>query len=188
MENHTHSIDKYGGKWTDEELEKFFLFCLLNRNVTYPKLCDIFDWVIESHWKGSFGKSFRVLPEDSLARSLKWFGHRFPNQTAKFIKENLWITASFLKHCTRKMMVEKCKGIGMKLASMYLRNTRCEEFAVLDVHIKRFLEKGGWSLKSSYLELEEVFSNIAKRAGMTMFELDMAIWQNYRVKRQESGL
>lgn len=183
MENHTHSIDKYGGNWTDEELEKFFLFCLLNRNIPYPKLCDIFDQLIESYWEGSFRWSFKVLSEASLARSLKEVGHRFPNQTARFIKENLWVTASFLKYCTRKTMVEKCKGIGMKLASMYLRNTRGEEYAVLDVHIKRFLEKGGFSPKSSYLELEKVFSNIAKRAEMSMFELDMAIWQNYRVKR-----
>jgi len=185
MENHMHSIDKYGGTWSDEDLEKFFLFCLLNRNITYIKLCDIFDWMIESYWKGTFERTFGNLSEESVARALKWFGHRFPNQTAKFIKENDWITASFLKHCTRKMMVEKCKGIGMKLASMYLRNTRCEEYAVLDVHVKRFLEQGGFNPNGNYLELEEIFGNIAKRAGMTMFELDMTIWQNYRVGAKE---
>ena len=185
--SHLHSIDKYGGRWTNEEREKFFVFCQLNRAIPYPKLCDVFDVLMEKYWRDNIYGSFiiSVYParnEIRIAEVLEKAGHRFPNQTAEFMVANGWVDAIFLKSCTREEMVHHCKGFGYKLASLFLRNTRGENYAVIDTHIKWFLEKVGIDMKLSYLELEGEFGKIARMREMSMYALDMKIWQERRRK------
>ena len=52
-----------------------------------------------------------------------------------------------LRTATRDELVKNVKGIGYKLASMFLRNTRGEEYAVMDVHTKRYLKELGYDTK-----------------------------------------
>jgi len=185
--SHLHSIDKYGGRWTNEEREKFFVFCQLNRAIPYPKLCDVFDALMEKYWRDNIYRSFiiSVYParnEERIAEILKKIGYRFPNQTAKFMVANGWVDAIFLKSCTREEMVQSCKGFGYKLASLFLRNTREKNFAVIDTHIKWFLKEVGIDIRLSYLELEEAFGRIACAQKMSMYALDMQIWEQRRKK------
>lgn len=76
-------------------------------------------------------------------------------------------------------MVDRCHGIGMKLASMFLRNTRGDDYAVIDVHIRRYLEERG--ITGNYLHLENEFRKIAESQGKSVTELDLEIWNERRV-------
>jgi len=180
--SHLHSIDKYGGRWTNEEREKFFVFCQLNRATPYPLLCKAFDHLLDEFWKGSISTSFKTEETEMIATNLRASGYRFYNQTVVFLLDNRWVDAIFLKTCTREEMVHSCLGFGYKLASLFLRNTRGENYAVIDTHIKWFLEKAGIDMKLSYLELEGEFSRVARMEGMSMYALDMKIWQERRRK------
>lgn len=104
---------------------------------------------------------------------------RFPRQTGKFIKL-FGDNPIDLSSATREELIAKIPGIGMKLASMFCRNTRGEQFAVIDVHIKSYLREQG-KLSKSYLENEETLKEIALDLGLTVGELDFIIWENRRI-------
>jgi len=73
------------------------------------------------------------------------------------------------------------KGIGLKLASMFVRNTRGEKIAVLDVHIRNWLkQKYGPGLPNSYYEQEKLFLQASKELGKDPIELDLEIWERER--------
>lgn len=72
----------------------------------------------------------------------------------------------------------------MKLASMFLRNTRGIKYAVLDVHTKRWLQKRGYG-NLSYEKLEQAFLNEARKMRKDPIKLDLEIWQKYRSGRKK---
>jgi N-glycosylase/DNA lyase len=184
MTKHTlHPIDKQKPKWTDEDLERMMIFCMLDRAQPYEKVCKVFNH-LNQHGLTTRDEikkiSYPYKDEVYLTNLLKEAGHRFPNQTAKF----LILFASNpinLRTASRDEIVKNIKGIGYKLASMFLRNTRGEEYAVLDVHVKRWLEERGFDPKANYKDLEHVFCHLAKGMGKTPYELDMEIWQGRRI-------
>jgi thermostable 8-oxoguanine DNA glycosylase len=173
-----HKLDKYGGKWTDEELKQFFIFCILDRATSYQKICDACDALIRDWWNGSIRASFSKHKFRGMSGTLKKCGYRFYNQGARFIIANCWVTAKDLRTWSRKEMVENCPGIGMKLSSMFLRNTRELQYAVIDTHIKQFMERCGIDINQSYEKLEKEFKRLAKMAKLSVYELDMAIGQD----------
>ena len=178
-----HPIDKQKPKWTDEELEKMFVFCLLDRAMPYEKVCKAFNHLDKNGLTTREGIKQIFYPGKDkayIASKLQEVGYRFPNQAAEF----LILFASNpidLRTSSRDEIVKNVKGIGYKLASMFLRNTRGEEYAVLDVHIKRWLEERGFDPKANYKDLEHIFCHLAKGMGKTPYELDMEIWQGRRI-------
>ena len=171
-----HPIDKNGG-YTEEQLEKFLVFCLLDRAMPYEKVCKAFnylDWLQLDTRKG-----LGSLSEKEIALHLKKAGMRFYNQTGKF----LYLFAHNhidLRNASREQLVANVPGLGYKLASMFLRNTRGENYAVIDVHVRRWLAARGIK-NSNYKKLEEAFLVEAKKLGMNAYELDMKIWQENRI-------
>ena len=73
----------------------------------------------------------------------------------------------------------------MKLASMFLRDTRNVELAVMDVHTKRWLaeqlEKRGVLYPKRYEDEENWMLQLAKEQGTTIRELDYKIWDAGRI-------
>lgn len=114
-----------------------------------------------------------------ITKTLKSVGFRFPNQTGSFIKR-FGDNPIDLETADRREIVTKIPGMGMKLASMFLRNTRGETFAVLDIHIKNFLKEMG-KLTENYLENEKNFFKIAEDLGVSPKELDFRIWEERRI-------
>ncbi|MTI85836.1 MAG: hypothetical protein FH756_18550 [Firmicutes bacterium] len=78
--------------------------------------------------------------------------------------------------------LHECPGFGMKSASWFLRNTGfCDDFAVFDVHVLRFLERIGVSVPKrlndkTYLQLEEILREICYKIGATLGALDYLLW------------
>lgn len=88
-----------------------------------------------------------------------------------------------LKTCTPEQL-EKIPGIGCKTSRFFIVWTRPEEpYAVLDVHVLRWLRARGYDAPKStpnahrYPGLEKAFISEASKLGLTPRELDLRIWQ-----------
>jgi N-glycosylase/DNA lyase len=97
----------------------------------------------------------------------------------------------------REWLVKTIKGMGMKVASHFLRNLGDTSLAILDVHIIKFLAeqigvplnltyenaikyfKKVVSRKQGYLDLEKIFQNIAKENELSTAMLDAYLWKFY---------
>jgi len=169
-----HYIDKYGG-YTDAEMEKFMVFCLLNRAMPYALVCKGFD-ALELHGLTN-REALKKASKEHIAKVLS-NGYRFPNTSADFLKA--WGNNPInLKTASREEMVDNINGIGYKLASMFLRNTRGLQYAVIDTHTKKWLKEQG-VVSSSYVELEKAFVEKSQELGRNLYEFDMEIWQEKR--------
>lgn len=75
-----------------------------------------------------------------------------------------------------------CPGFGMKSASWFLRNTGfCNDFAVFDVHVLKFLDRIGILVpnnlnEKAYLHLEEILRGICNKIGATLGAMDYLLW------------
>ncbi len=132
---------------------------------------------------------FARLSEDELAGKLKELGHRFYNARARYIVEarryiNIKeIVGSFKDPWrAREWLGNNVKGIGYKEASHFLRNTGFLDFAILDRHILRVMERAKIIRipksvsKRTYLEIEKKFIKLAETLEMRPGELDLYLW------------
>jgi len=180
-----HNIDRplEGSKYKALELDEFMVFCILDTACPYEMVCKAFDELKEMGM--TTRKEIIKWREDMIENALRRAGYRFPKQHAGRIKK-FGYSSIDLRTATREELVDNITGIGMKLASMFLRNTRGEEYAVIDVHTDRWLEKelrafDQWKPRMSYEEKEKAFINLAKIIGKTPKELDLEIWQKMRI-------
>ncbi|MEM5843089.1 MAG: N-glycosylase/DNA lyase [Candidatus Aenigmatarchaeota archaeon] len=160
--------------------EKFIelCFCILVAGNNLEKTLEI--------WK-IIGKGFLNLGKDELSRTLKNLGYRFYNIRSKYIVENrekINLLEEFKCDCNfRKILVENFYGIGYKEASHFLRNIGCNNFAIIDRHVLKFLKSFNFikevpkSLnEKTYIELEKILEKIAQEIGITLAELDFCIF------------
>lgn len=178
--NDLHPIDKPGHPYTDEELEGFMVFCLLDRANLYETVCKCYNILEVSGLITR--KGIQKSTVERIEICLRSGGHRFPKQTAASIKA-FGDNFTDLRIASRQDLVDNIKGIGWKLASMFIRNTRGIGVAVLDVHIKNFLKRIYPEKdidKTSYAELENLFMSIADSLGVSVIDLDLEIWNASR--------
>ncbi|MEM3400164.1 MAG: N-glycosylase/DNA lyase [Candidatus Micrarchaeia archaeon] len=138
---------------------------------------------------------FAKLSKMKLAERLRKLGHRFPNSRASYIVEArkyaCGLKETLLKigeeYEMREWLVRNVRGIGYKEASHFLRNVGFENLAILDRHIIKVMRKyglargivppeGGSLSRKRYLLLERKLADVAKRARMSLGELDLYLW------------
>lgn len=128
----------------------------------------------------------------------------FPNTKAKYIvdtgveiylKSNSSIK-NILKSTqnpleVRDIIVAKCKGVGLKQASLFLRNILfCDNLAIIDSHMIRFIK---WFLipgaegitNKRYLIYEDILNKYAKSKNVSLASMDLAIWTVMRLTQRE---
>jgi N-glycosylase/DNA lyase len=97
----------------------------------------------------------------------------------------------------RTRLVDTCLGIGPKQASLFLRNVGYSpDLAILDSHVLRFMTRVGLvegqvqSIEgmARYEYVEGVLQRYARRQGVTVGVLDLAIWVVMRVSQKEFSL
>ena len=133
-------------------------------------------------------EGFRTLSQETLANLIKLNKHRFHNNKAKYIiKARDFVNIkSIIKDMTendaRKWIVENIKGIGMKEASHFLRNTGGQNLAILDRHILRLLAEHEIIVcpktlnSQTYEEIELKFKELASTLRMSLAKLDLFLW------------
>lgn len=168
------------GHLSNEELETRMIFAILDRAQSYGKVVAAFNALKA---EGIINRSIikNTTTEEEIAKILKSVGYRFPNQTAKHIYE-FGSNITNLRTATRDELVENINGVGPKIASLFLRNTRGENVLILDIHVKRWLAERGYDTTKPYEDLEKDFIAEAKKLGKDPRDLDLEIWQERRVK------
>ena len=165
----------------EKDIFKELGFCILTANFTAERSIKI---------QAEFGDEFCLLAEKELAEKLKKAGHRFPNKRAEFIvcaqdyngklKEIISKYDSEIK--LREFFSKNIKGLGLKEASHFLRNIGFKNLAIVDFHIVDLLVKEGLIEKPKnlnekrYIEIENVLLEIARKAKLSLAELDLYLW------------
>lgn len=192
------NITKYNQ--TTAELEEFILFwvCAAGKNahsaakgldkfLSYNSIDKYhryaptpFDWI----------KTYRYQLQEQfiLAQTLKNCGIGCYNQKARTFLE--LANSNLDLHTCSAQELETITGIGMKTSRCFILHSRKNaQYAGLDVHILRYLGNLGYSVpkqtpaKKKYLELEQVFLEIAKEKGLSPADLDLMIWKEYSQKK-----
>lgn len=182
-----HNIDKPDGNYTNPQLDEFMVFCILDTAVPYEMVCRTFD-ALKSNGMTQ-RKNIRKYHVSNIVKVLRSSGYRFPNQHARRIWEFGYNEIN-LKTATREDIIKNINGIHYKLASMFLRNTRGLDYAVMDVHTRRWLRN--WLQNNSKLTTEKIkkltyeqeedyFKAVATLLCTTTKELDLKIWDENRV-------
>jgi N-glycosylase/DNA lyase len=128
---------------------------------------------------------FRKLSKGKLQNELKKLGYRFHNR-AEYIRKNQ-VKINLLNQIrkmdsksARQFLVKNFRGIGMKEASHFLRNTGRKNVAIIDRHILRSLGFGDVRAltEKKYLEIEKKLEKIAELSGLNLAELDLYLWSD----------
>ncbi|MDN5328110.1 MAG: N-glycosylase/DNA lyase [Candidatus Woesearchaeota archaeon] len=163
------------------EFFKELCFCLMTANFNAERSIMI---------QEKINNGFLTLNQEQLAKTLKELGHRFPNMRAKYIvearayKENIKDTLYSLKDDLerRNWLVKHIKGLGLKEASHFLRNTGFLNVAIIDFHIVdllaeyKIIEKPKSLTKTKYLQIEEKLKTLSEKLNLSLGELDLYLW------------
>ena len=129
-----------------------------------------------------------TISEKDLAKFILNNKHRFHNNKARYIvearkhhpiKEKLKNKQELE---SRDWLIKNVKGIGIKEASHFLRNTGSKNLAILDRHILdkmseyKIINKPKTLTLKYYLEIEEKFNNLAKELNISSAKLDLLMW------------
>ncbi|MHA2279400.1 MAG: 8-oxoguanine DNA glycosylase [Promethearchaeota archaeon] len=84
---------------------------------------------------------------------------------------------------TRRVLMKAVNGMGMKLASHFMRNVGMNGLAILDVHVIDGLNKRGVidieklsPAQAEYLDIEQKMKDYAEQVGIFLDELDLLLW------------
>ena len=169
---------------TDEELEKFLFFvvCVAGKNAdtTIRAVNSFFDGVDKP-----FAHLKKLVAEGRLKDELK--KHRLGKYGLmdKAVHDILEANLD-LRKCSVDDL-ENIRGIGPKSSRFFLSFTReGTRFAILDVHILRWLSNQGVNCPRNtptgrkYFELEQEYLDRADALGRTPVEMDYEIWKASR--------
>ncbi len=181
---------------------KFELSHAVMQNLKHNGLLDI--KILDYSYEDRLGDSLRssVMVD---GRSIKY---RFPNTKAKQIaaaRENIYGRGIRLREMLDKYsepldlrvaLVKLVPGLGMKQASMYLRNvSNSFELAVIDSHVLKYMSMMNLVKKipsaiskAQYLVKENKLTKYSEKFGYPVGCVDYAIWIVMRVARKDGYL
>ena len=170
-------IKEFKSTRDDEQLFSELSYCVMTAGFRADKSIEI---------QKKIGDGFLYLPEKKLEEKLRESGYRYPNRAEYIVHNRKYIHE--LKNSSREWLIEKInkkkriKGIDMKEASHFLRNTGHSDYAIIDFHIIDILakynviEKPKTINKKNYIEIENVLKNIAEKSNLNLAELDLYLW------------
>lgn len=167
-------------KKSEKEWFSELCFCILTANAK-QKTGDKIQQVLGP-------EGFLTKSQTELANIIKENKHRFHNNKARYIvkarefSDIKKILKGKEEQEARDFIVKNIKGLGMKEASHFLRNTGSRNLAILDRHIlnlmheHKIIEKPTSLNKKKYLEIESKFNEIAEKLNISSAKLDLLMW------------
>lgn len=166
----------------EKDYDLFMMFCILSTLQPYETVVKCIQG-LKAELYTTRG-DLTNINSDRIGQILKQNGCRFWKTKLKYFLE-FGQNDIDLKTATRQEIVDSVKGVGMKLASMFLRDTRGSDYAVMDVHtirwLKEQLEQRGIDFPTKYEEQEKHMLQIAKEKGKSIRDLDYEIWDGNRI-------
>ena len=149
-------------------------FCLLTANATAEGGIKV---------QNALGRRFHLLNEKQLSSELKNLRYRFPNKRAHYIfkAQGCFKIKDLIQNLpsreARDFLVKNIKGLGMKEASHFLRNTGRTDVAIIDRHILRSMGKEVKSIsRKEYEDAERILEDVARKTKTSLAELDLILW------------
>lgn len=171
---------------TKPELEQFLFFSVAvagkNSQITMRAVNNLF----RGNERAPFAYLARLLKAGTLIKTLKYHGMGQYKKNKHAVKD-LVKCGLDLKTCTVEEL-ETLHGIGPKTARFFISFSRPSvQFAILDVHILRWMRKYGIKTPKStpgsqkrYRELEKKYLSLAKRLKQNPAKLDYKVWLSSR--------
>lgn len=133
---------------------------------------------------------FHSTKAKRLFEAKEFFSERDKEKTGTIFWEELikWYRAYTISDSgclqpIRNFLISRINGMGMKLASHFMRNVGMPGLAILDVHVIDGLKKRGivdieklGPSRAEYLKIEEKMKEYAEEVGITLDELDLLLW------------
>ena len=201
-------------KYTEEQLWEELICCVLSSQVKFElsqavtqnlKYNGLLDLKISGFL---YEERLAVLLKTPVMVDDRSVKYRFPNSKAKQIAtawKNIYGNGVTLRGMLDKFsepselriaLVKLVPGLGMKQASMYLRNvSNSFELAVIDSHVLKYMnvmclvKKVPTTIsKAQYLVKENMLTKYAEKFGYPVGCVDYAIWIVMRVARKDGYL
>lgn len=165
---------------SDDEWFSELCFCILTANAKQKTGAAIQNQIR--------AEGFKTLSQETLANLIKLNKHRFHNVKAKYIvqarkfTEIKKILQDLSEIDSRNFLVENIKGLGMKEASHFIRNTGGQNLAILDRHILsllsdyKIIDRPKKLNVQTYLEIERKFVELSSVLRMSPAKLDLFLW------------
>ena len=172
---------------TQDELEEFWLFCVLVAGKTAKTQAKLLDKLLNGNNKKPFSKIRRWIREDKLIDKLASVGTGQYSRLAKCFEESInakinWRTVSVKE-------LEQIHGVGPKTARFFVMMTQKNaQYAILDTHMLKYLKSIGYDVPTitpsgkKYREIEQLFIAEAKKSGKSIAQFDLDLWKKYSKK------
>ena len=193
------SIPENVKKIIDSRLKEFSSFSHKSENEWFSELCFC---LLTANAKAKTAlavqrdigfNGFYNLSEQELVSKLLEHKHRFHNIKSSRIvlarqhvdlKNTITeIVKTQNQQSARDWLVQNVKGLGLKEASHFLRNTGHENLSIIDRHIVAILKQHSlldskFEVKnsSSYMQAEYICGSLAKQINMSLSRLDLSLW------------
>jgi len=190
-----------------EEIWRQKVFCVLSSQFNTAKAANIANQILQSVPFFDYSLSIRSIEEACFNLLSSGIGYRFPKVRARQISL-CWFPFSQIKDDyhdfiksfdseeeAREKIRETFPGIGLKQASMFLRNIGASKnLAVIDTHVIFYLRTcHGWNEQqltpSLYLKAENILREDASRYELDLNVFDVIVWSAAKVlKRANSNV
>lgn len=200
--------------YKERRLWEELVFCILSSQVNFELSHAVTQKIKDSGILKSkttdhyFHERLGAILREPVTLSGRSVKYRFPNSKAKQVtatRNNIYgsglrLVELFRKNheplSLRKTLINLAPGLGMKQASMYLRNVNCTfDLAVIDAQILRYMQLMGLGVDHSsgitqnqYLAKENLLIKHTQGFGYPVGCVDYAIWIVMRVARKAGYL
>lgn len=194
---------KFAPERQPEAIWKQKVFCLLSSQYDAKKAAAIADRIVQSVPFFEYSLPIRAIEEACFQfLSSKAIAHRFPKVRARQISL-CWFPFSQIRdeyhefviscgseECARYKIVETFPGIGLKQASMFLRNIGASRnLSVIDVHTLFYLRTcHGVAIDhltpKQYLYAEDILRKAAFEYDMELNVFDVIVWSAVRAVKK----
>ncbi len=177
-------VDITNYNYTDEQLEVFWLFCLVVAGKTahtQARLLDDFLGKLEGN--GSpFHRIMQSITRGDFDDRLKASRLGQYGRLSRAFQESLRMN---LRTCTVEDL-EAIYGVGPKTSRLFIMHSRPNaRYAAIDTHILKLLRENGYDVPKAtptgkkYRELEQAFLKLADEAGESPADYDLSTWKRF---------
>lgn len=161
-------MEKKDFYWMPSNTEELLIASMLTRRTTIKSTR--MAWMALQNRGLTTFDALRKLSTDELTDILKSASYPWHNIICKTLQQEVSID---LNTCTIDELLT-LYGVGPKIASLYLRESRGLDIPVIDTHVMKLLKEEGYKF-SNYQEASDCFIELAKKMDVSVRELDHAI-------------
>lgn len=185
-----------------DDIWSTLIFCILSSQVSSPAASKATSYVAKQVAGSSVHSKEDVYFAARRCLSDPEVSYRFPERGANLLASawtslreldgpfDSYLGAFDSEFSARDDIVSRFAGLGMKQASMFLRDIGfSRDLAIIDVHVYRYLTTFfdfpiGPLTRRRYLDAEIFLLDLAKRLGTDLLTLDCLIWTAMRTHKE----